>query len=131
MKVVSRCAVLIALALLLCSLPVLAADWTPLGEQMLVAYDGSATIPVAEGAGAFSKLKLDVPQRVLQIGTVKVTFADGQALTVDVNEYVGARRSHVIDLPSAKAVKKIEFTYKGAGPMDAATPGVAKLLGSA
>jgi hypothetical protein len=130
MKLALRVVCLIAFALLLSSVPVRAAEWTPLGERSVDYRLKSETIEATAGAGAFSKLKLEVTKNILQIKNVKVTFLDGQSFSVDVNEFIGVGQSHVIELPSAKEVKKVEFTYRRATTTETKAPALVKLFGS-
>jgi len=134
MKRISLVVSLVALASIAGSVPGRAADWKSLGEQRIPYPDlrrtDSATFPVAAGAGAFSKLQIEIEGNVLQIGTVKVTFADGQTFSAEVDNYVGWGRSQVVDLPSAKELQKVEVAYRSARMTDRHHPIVIKLLGS-
>lgn len=130
MKLVSRVVCLAALVLLLCNVPAHAADWTPLGERTIDFRAKSVSFQVAAGAGTFSKLRLDVTGNILRVINVKVTSTDGQTSTVDLNEFIGAGSSRVIDLSSAKELTKVEVTYRKAMTTDKAHPAQLKLLGS-
>ncbi len=130
MKIVSRLVCLSALVLLLCSVPALAADWTSLGERTVDLRANSASIPVAAGAGALGKLRFEMESNVLQLLTVKVTFADGQVFDAHSNAFLGNGRSADIDLPSAKEIAKVDFTYRKSAATDRTHAAPVKLLGT-
>ena len=131
MKLASRVVCLVAVVSLLAIVPARAADWRPLGERAIDYRTNPATIDVAAGAGAVAKLKFEVKQANLEIGNVKVTFTDGQTYNLDLNKYIGAGGSRVIDLPSAKEVQKVEFSYTKYSTAETQRIAVVKILGSA
>ncbi|MBZ5587567.1 MAG: hypothetical protein LAO05_03320 [Acidobacteriia bacterium] len=114
MKLVSRVVCLVALIFLVTNAPARAAGWQALGKCVVDYRTNPQDIAAKGGAGPVSRIKLEVDENNLVIGTVKVTFADGQTFDRDLNKYIGAGGSQVIDLPSAKEVQKVEFTYRKA-----------------
>jgi len=130
MKVASRVVTLIALAVVLFAVSAHAADWTPLGQKNIDFRAKSVTVEVAAGAGSFAKLQIDVTGNILQVAAVKVTFADGSTLNADVNGFAGAGNTQVVDLASAKELKKVEISYRKATMTDKFHPAQLKLLGS-
>ncbi|HVN76392.1 MAG TPA: hypothetical protein VMT19_08755 [Thermoanaerobaculaceae bacterium] len=131
MKLAARVVCLVAVASLLVIVPARAADWRTLGERTLDFRTNPVTIDAVAGAGAVSKLKIEVKQSNLEIGNVKVTFTDGQTFNMDLNKYIGAGGSRVIDLPGAKEVQKVELSYQKYSTAETQRIGVVKLLGSA
>ncbi len=131
MKLASRVVCLVAVASLLSIVPARAADWRPLGERALDFRTNPVTIEAASGAGPVAKIKIEVKQSNLEIGNLKVTFADGQTFDVDLNKYIGAGSSRVVDLPSAKEVQRVEFSYKKYSTGETERIGIVKILGAA
>ncbi len=113
MRPVSRVVCLVAVALLLASVPSWAADWKQLGQKVVDYRTNPAVVEVAAGVGPVAKLKFGVTQANLEIGAVKVTFADGETADLVLNKFIGKGGSRTLDLPSAKEVKSIEFAYRG------------------
>jgi len=130
MKFAARVVCLVAAVLLVSIGSARAADWRPLGELAIDYRTNPVSMDAAAGAGAVSKLKFEVKQANLEINNVKVTFADGQTFNLDLNKYIGAGSSSVIDLPSAKEVQKVEFTYKKYSTAETVRIGLVKILGS-
>ena len=131
MKLASRVMCLAAVVAVLSVVPARAGDWRPLGELTIDYRTNPVIMDAAAGAGAVSKIKLEVKQANLEINNVKVTFTDGQTFNLDLNKYIGAGNSRVIDLPSAKEVQKVEFTYTKYSTAETVRIGVVKILGSA
>ncbi len=131
MKLVSRVVCLVSVAAMLSVVSASAADWQPLGQLTIDYRTNPVSVQAAAGAGAVSKIRFEVKQANLEIGNVKVTFADGQTLSLDVNKYIGAGRSHVVDLPSAKEVQKIEFSYTKYSTAETEHIAIVKLSGMA
>ncbi|MGD1148190.1 MAG: hypothetical protein ABR961_09595 [Thermoanaerobaculaceae bacterium] len=130
MKLASRVVCLVAIALLLSNVPARAADWKPLGQRVVDYSTNPVSIEAATGAGPFSKLRLDVREANLKISDVRVTFTDGQAVSLDVNKFVVAGSSCIIDLPSAKEVQRVEFSYRKVSNSGDSRIALVKLLGS-
>lgn len=129
MKLASRVVCLAAVTLLLSIVPASAADWRPLGDRAMDFRANPVTVETAAGAGAVSKIKLEVKESNLEILNVKVTFVDGQTFNVDLNKYIGAGGSRIIDLPGAKEIRRVEFTYRKASA-ESNRIAVVKIFGS-
>ena len=92
-----------------------AGGWTPLGERVVGERTVEESIAVASG-GSYKQIKLQVKVNPLKIGTVKVTFKDGTSFDTTLDGYVMPPGfTKVIELPEAKSIGKVTFTYKRVG----------------
>ena len=128
MKLAARVVCLVMVGLAASIVPALAAGWQALGERIVDFRTNPETVVAKAGASTFAKIKIEVKQTNLEIQNVKVFFDDGQSFDVALNKYMGAGSSRVIDLPTAKAIQKVEFSYR---PASAGTNiALVRLLGS-
>ncbi len=118
MKHASRLVCLVAVALLLASLPVLADGWTTLGERALNFKGKPVNIEPGAAVGPVSKLRLEATKNVFQVLSVKVTFADGQTFGLALNEFLMEGNGRIIDLPGAKQVKAVEVSVRKCAATD-------------
>ena len=114
MKLATRVVCLAVVGLVASIVPAMAADWQALGERIVDFRNSPETVVAKTGEGAFDKVKIEVKQTNMEIKNVKVVFDDGQSFDVALNKYMGAGSSRVIDLPAAKGIAKVEFTYRAA-----------------
>ncbi|MDD5562778.1 MAG: hypothetical protein PHQ91_03615 [Thermoanaerobaculaceae bacterium] len=114
MKLAARVACLVVVGLAASIVPAMAAGWQALGERIVDFRTNPEAVVAKATDGTFSKVKIEVSQTNMEIQNVKVVFDDGQSFDVALNKYMGAGSSRVIDLPSAKAIQKVEFTYRPA-----------------
>ena len=131
MKLASRVASLVGVIALLSTVPARAAGWQKLGQGVVDYRTNPQSIETAAGSGSFSKIKIEVKESSLEIQNVKVTFTDGQTFSMDLNKYIGAGSSQVVDLPGAKEIQKVEFTYRGKTDGESSRLALVKLLGGA
>lgn len=92
-----------------------AADWTPLGDRILNYRSDQGDIAV-KNDGAFRQIKFQVFKNAVEIKNVTVTFKDGSTFDAAVDAYVAPGKStKEIDLPGAKAIDKVSFTFRKPG----------------
>ncbi|HQT94865.1 MAG: hypothetical protein B7Z61_03075 [Acidobacteria bacterium 37-71-11] len=128
MKLAARVACLVVVGLAASIAPAMAAGWQALGERIVDFRTNPETVVAKTGEGTFGKIKIEVKQTNIEIQNVKVVFDDGQSFDVALNKYMGAGSSRVIDLPTAKAIQKVEFSYR---PASAGSKlAIVRLLGS-
>ncbi len=130
MKHASRLVCLVAVALLLASLPVLADDWTTLGERALNFKGKPVNIEPKAAVGPVGKLRLEATKNAFQVLSLKVTFADGQTFGAELNEFLLEGNSRVVDFPSAKQVRTVEVSYRKCAATDHDTRAVLGVSGS-
>ena len=114
MKLAARVVCLVVVGLAASIVPAMAADWQALGERIVDFRTNPETVVAKVSEAAFAKIKIEVKQTNIEIQNVKVVFDDGQSFDVALNKYMGAGSSRVIDLPTAKAIQKVEFSYRPA-----------------
>ena len=128
MKLAARVVCLVVVGLAASIVPAMAAGWQALGERIVDFRTNPETVVTKAGQGTFAKIKIEVKETNIEIQNVKVVFDDGQSFDVALNKYMGAGSSRVIDLPTAKAIQKVEFSYR---PASAGSKlAVVRLLGS-
>lgn len=111
MKLAARVVCLVVVGLAASIVPAMAADWQALGERIVDFRTNPETVVAKDSEATFAKIKIEVKQTNIEIQNVKVVFDDGQSFDVALNKYMGAGSSRVIDLPTAKAIQKVEFSY--------------------
>lgn len=114
MKLAARVVCLVVVGLAASIVPAMAADWQALGERIVDFRTNPETVVAKVSEATFAKIKIEVKQTNIEIQNVKVVFDDGQSFDVALNKYMGAGSSRVIDLPTAKAIQKVEFSYRPA-----------------
>ncbi len=114
MKLAARVVCLVVVGLAASIVPAMASGWQALGERIVDFRTNPETVVAKANDAAFTKIKIEVKQTNLEIRNVKVVFDDGQSFDVALNKYIGAGSSRVIDLPGAKAIQKVEFSYRPA-----------------
>jgi hypothetical protein len=89
-----------------------AAEWTQLGQRILDYRTNPQTFNVKSDA-TWKQLKIEVKSSPIDVVKVTVTFKDGTTFEASPNAYVAAGKStKVIDLPEAKAIAKVDLTYR-------------------
>ncbi len=114
MRLATRVVCLVVVGLAASIVPAMAAEWKALGERIVDFRTNPETVVAKVGEAAFSKIKIEVKQTNIEIQNVKVIFDDGQSFDAALNKYMGAGSSRVIDLPTAKAIRRVEFSYRPA-----------------
>ncbi|MGH7858547.1 MAG: hypothetical protein ACREQY_14580 [Candidatus Binatia bacterium] len=106
---------LLALAVLVVA-PATAAekdDWEALGTRQVTDKVDHDTILVTAKEGKFTKLQVRVRVAAVQFRSMKVNFANGETLDVELKDVIRpGKGSRVIDLPGAeRVIKSVEFVY--------------------
>ncbi len=91
-----------------------AADWQQLGKQIVDYRTTTVVITVKPQSPAPAKLKLQVNDNALQIDSVKVVPASGEAFDVALNAWVGpGRTTRAIEIPGGpKAIERVEVACR-------------------
>ncbi len=97
-----------------------AGEWRQLGVKVVDYRSNPVVIMTNAGAGAASKVKLQVSQQELEIRSVSFTFAGGESATVEMNRYVPAGGSTpAIEVPGgSKTIEKIEVSFAPGTPKE-------------
>jgi hypothetical protein len=89
-----------------------AADWTNIGERILSYRTDTETITVKSDA-EWKQVKIQVKSNPMDLVKMTVTFKDGTTFESPLNKFLSAGSStKAIDLPAAKAITKVEVTYR-------------------
>ena len=128
MNLAARAVGLAVVGLAASIVPAMAADWQALGERIVDFRTNPETVVAKAGDGTFAKIKIEVKQTNMEIRNVKIVFGDGQSFDVALDKYMGAGSSRVIDLPAAKMIQKVEFSYRPASSGDRVA--LVRILGS-
>ena len=111
----SAFAVLTCLGLLIAGVAAAApADkWEPLGTRTVSDKVDHDTIVVTAAEGRFTKLQVRVRVAPVQFRSMKVNFANGETLDVELKDVIKpGKASRVIDLPGAqRVIKSVDFVY--------------------
>lgn len=96
--------------------PAFAGDWQKLGSKTFVFDSDQASIDVKAGDSC-SEVKLKVASKGVKIHDVTIAFADGTTQKIDdeFSLYPGDESSTIAISGGAKAIQKVEFTYR---PLD-------------
>ena len=96
----------------------MAADWTPLGDRILNYRTDQGDFAVRNDT-AFRQLRFEVMKSAVEFKTVTVVFKGGPSFDATIDKYVAPGKStKEIDLPSAKAIEKVTFTFRKPGSAD-------------
>jgi ribosomal protein S4E len=114
MKLAARTVCLVMVGLAASIVPAMAAEWQALGERIVDFRTNPETVVAKVSEATFSKIKIEVKQTNIEIQNLKVVFDDGQSFDVALNKYMGAGSSRIVDLPTAKVIQRVEFSYRPA-----------------
>lgn len=94
-----------------------AGDWELLGERSVNFGTDHDTIRVTAAEGSFSKIKLRVLRRGIELVDLKVFYRNGRVQDVSVRSFIAAGgETRIIDLVGTERfIKKVEFVYRSRG----------------
>ena len=92
--------------------------WVKLGKRTVNFRTDHDAISVSASKGSFHALRLQVERHAVRFEDLKIHFGNGSTKDVELKSVIQAGgHTRTIDFPGeARAIKRIEFVYKSAGP---------------